>query len=232
MGNAVTLQELFDLVAAMIDNSGVHNINMVTPDHFFPDVFRLVDMLKRRGYDLPIVYNLSGYQSVEMIREAEPRADIYLPDYKYADGKLAATLSGCGNYPGTALKAIYEMVRQKGFLDRCGGDSLPARRGVVVRHLILPGHIDNSLAAVTALFVEFGPELPLSLMSQYRPVVPQKFEELNRVITVEEFNRVYKHVQDLGFENLFVQFPEEAGTSGALDAPFVPDFGRDRPFQR
>jgi putative pyruvate formate lyase activating enzyme len=232
MGKAATLEELFDLVTAMINDSGVHNINMVTPDHFFPHVFHLVERLKKEGYDLPIVYNLSGYQSVEMVREAESRADIYLPDYKYSDGKLAAALSGCGNYPRIALEAIDEMVRQKGFLNRWGGASSPASRGVLVRHLILPGHIENSLAAVTSLFVEFGRELPVSLMSQYRPVVPQKYEELNRVITMEEFNVVYQYVQELGFENLFVQFPEGNGCGGALNGPFVPDFAREKVFER
>jgi len=232
MGKPVTRDELFNLVKAMMDDFGVHNINMVTPDHFFPDVFDLADRLKKGGYDIPIVYNLSGYQSVEMIREAECRADIYLPDYKYSDGKLAAALSRCGNYPRVALEAIYEMVRQKGFLDPCGEAALTARRGVLVRHLILPGHIENSLAAITSLFVEFGRELPLSLMSQYRPVVPQKEESLNRAITVEEFNVVYHYVQELGFENLFVQFPEGNEGDGPSEGSFIPDFTRERPFGR
>jgi putative pyruvate formate lyase activating enzyme len=232
MGKPVTREELFALVKAMIDSFGVHNVNMVSPDHFFPDVFHLVDELKKDGCDIPIVYNLSGYQSVGMIREAESRADIYLPDYKYADGRLAAALSHCGNYPGIALEAIYEMARQKGFLDPCAGDFSPARRGVLVRHLILPGHIQNSLAAMTSLFVEFGRELPISLMSQYRPVVPQRDEALNRPVTVEEFNVVYHHVQDLGFENLFVQFPDGNECDGAPDGSFLPDFTRERPFER
>jgi putative pyruvate formate lyase activating enzyme len=232
MGRSITLEELFHLVKAMIHDFGVHNINMVTPDHFFPDVFRLVDRLKKAGCDIPIVYNLSGYQSVEMIREAESRADIYLPDYKYSKGKLAAALSGCGHYPRIALDAIYEMVRQKGFLDRCGEGSLPANRGVLVRHLILPGHIDNSLAVMTSLFVEFGRELPVSLMSQYRPVVPQKDEALNRAVTVEEFNIVYQYTRELGFENLFVQFPEGNGHDGVLGGSFVPDFVKEKPFER
>jgi putative pyruvate formate lyase activating enzyme len=232
MGKAVNMEELFEMVKAMVDDFGVHNINMVTPDHFFPDVFRLVDMLKRVGYDLPVVYNLSGYQSVGMIRESEPRADIYLPDYKYSDGKLAAALSGCGNYPRIALEAIYEMVRQKGFLDWFGGASSLASRGVLVRHLILPGHIENSLAAVTSLFVEFGRELPLSLMSQYRPVAPQKDEELNRKISEEEFNVVYRYVQELGFDNLFVQFPDGNEGDGDSNITSVPDFRREKPFER
>jgi putative pyruvate formate lyase activating enzyme len=224
----VTLRALFERVIAMMNGSGVHNINMVTPDHFFPDVFQLVEMIRKCGRGIPIVYNLSGYQSVEMLREAESRADIYLPDYKYADRKLAAALSGCGNYPGTALDAIYEMVRQKGFLDRCDGSFSPAGRGVLVRHLILPGHVENSLSALAALFVEFGRELPVSLMSQYRPVVSQKFTELNRAVTTEEFNKVYQYVQELGFENLFVQFPE--APRGDVHESFVPDFGKDAPF--
>ena len=231
-GTPVTVRELFERVARMIEDYGVHNVNMVTPDHFYPDVFRLVSMLRSNGYDLPFVYNLSGYQSVEMVRVSEPYVDIYLPDFKYADRRLAARLSGCGNYPGAALEAIAEMIRQKGFLDRSGQDPVPASRGVLVRHLILPGHVDNSVAALTALFVEFGRDLPLSLMSQYRPVIAQRHEELNREISADEFDAVYGYARELGFEHLFVQFPETAGRGDAARNPFLPDFGREKPFLR
>jgi len=232
IGERVSLRELFRRVTAMINDFDVHNISMVTPDHFFPDVFQLVEMLREGGCRLPIVYNLSGYQSVEMISEAESRADIYLPDFKYSDRTLAARLSGCGDYPSVALSAVCEMVRQKGFLDRCEGDGTPAGRGVLVRHLILPGHVENSLASITSLFVEFGGELPLSIMSQYRPVVPQKYRELNRTVTPDEFRRVYELALELGFRHLFVQIPDAGGDDETALCPFVPDFGRDGPFLR
>ncbi len=99
--------------------------------------------------------------------------DIYLPDFKYADPRLAAKLSRCLDYPTVALEAIALMARQKGFLDTCGSEEVPAvaSKGLLVRHLILPGFVENSIEALTTLFIEFGPRLPISLMSQYHPVV-------------------------------------------------------------
>ncbi len=231
LGSPVGLPELHRKIADMVDKFGVHNINMVTPDHFFPHVFRLVRMLRESGRDIPVIFNLSGYQSAEIIKEAEPFVDIYLPDFKYADRKLAARLSRCGNYPEIALEAIGEMIRQKGFLDRAGEDRTPASGGVLVRHLILPGHADNSIDAITTLFLEFGKKLPLSLMSQYRPVIPQKYRKLDREISVEEFDAVYRHALELGFEHLFVQFPEAGNRREPALNPFLPDFGNENPFR-
>jgi putative pyruvate formate lyase activating enzyme len=228
LGHAIELEELLAKVKGMIVGERVHNINFVTPDHFFPYVFELVTLLRGKGYDLPIVFNLSGYQSVTLLKAAEGYVDIYLPDFKYADRDLAKTLSKCRNYPDVALAALSEMLSQKGFLDSVDtGDSL-AKKGVLVRHLILPGHVQNSLNALTTLFVEFGAELPLSLMSQYVPVTLQKSEALNRYLTEEEFNEVYSHALDLGFRHLFVQFPEDSSSQGRT--PFLPDFRLDKPF--
>jgi len=154
----------------MIQGEHVHNINFVTPDHFFPYVFELVTLLRGRHCTLPMVFNVSGYQSVNLLKSAEEYVDIYLPDFKYADRDLAKRLSKCRDYPDVALAALSVMLSQKGFLDCFDtGDPL-ARKGVLVRHLILPGYVANSINALTTLFVEFGAELPLSLMSQYVPV--------------------------------------------------------------
>jgi putative pyruvate formate lyase activating enzyme len=175
-----------------------------------------------------MVFNLSGYQSVNLLKSAEGYVDIYLPDFKYADRDLARKLSKCQNYPDVALAALSEMLAQKGFLDSFDtGDSL-AKKGVLVRHLILPGNVENSINALTTLFVEFGSQLPLSLMSQYVPVTPQEAEALNRPLTEQEFNQVYSHALELGFKNLFVQFPEEAASD--RKPPFLPDFNLDKPF--
>ena len=230
MGKYMGLDELQKEIRKMIQRYGVHNINFVTPDHFFPHLFSLVTLLRGKGLDLPVVYNLSGFQSVEVLKIAEEFVDIYLPDFKYSDATLAGRLSKCPDYPEKALEAIAEMVRQKGLLDSCSKGAGPARKGVLVRHLILPGKVENSVNALTTLFLEFGPRLPLSLMSQYYPVVHQKDPDLNRSITTEEFYKVYSHADDLGFENLFVQFPEEKHRTFPHASTFLPDFRRPEPF--
>jgi putative pyruvate formate lyase activating enzyme len=221
---------LFTKVVEMIRADHVHNINLVTPDHSFPHVFGLVSLLREKGYDLPIVCNLSGYQSLLMLKMAEDYTDIYLPDFKYADPNLSAKLSKCPDYPKVALEAISEMVRQKGFLDASEKGSAPAGKGVLVRHLILPNKVEHSMDVLTTLFLEFGAGLPLSLMSQYKPVLPQKERDLNRSLTRDEFNRVYSHALDLGFEHLFVQFPDQASNDQAAISPFLPDFQKEAPF--
>jgi len=230
LGTGTSLEELGAKIAYIIEHHHVHNINFVTPDHFFPHIFHLVSLLRREGFDLPIVYNLSGYQSVEALKSARDYVDIYLPDFKYSDPSLAAALSKCRNYPQIALEAIAEMVSQKGFLDSLLTGVPLATRGVLVRHLILPGKVANSINALTTLFVEFGPVLPLSLMSQYHPVVNQEDDDLNRPVSEEEFDRVYSHAKELGFEHLFVQFPDRDTGKRQADSPFLPDFKSPDPF--
>ena len=227
LGQEITVEALVEKVADMIRIHHVHNVNLVTPDHFFPHVAALVMGLRKKGYDLPVVMNLSGYQSLTMLRLSEGVTDIYLPDFKYADPHLSTTLSKCLDYGEVALQAISEMVKQKGFLDAFEKGATLAKKGVLVRHLILPGKVENSIHALTTLFLEFGPRLPLSLMSQYTPVTPQKDQDLNRRLRREEFDTVYSHATALGFERLFVQFPEEDAPD---QTPFLPDFQRDKPF--
>lgn len=232
LGRTMDVESLLVNLEEMIQSKQVHNVNFVTPDHFFPSVFEVVASMHDRGYDLPFVYNLSGYQSKEMVQAAQIHADIYLPDFKYSDRSLAERLSKCGDYPGMALEALSEMVRQKGFLDSCETGAAVATRGVLVRHLILPGAVRNSMDALTMLFLEFGPDLPLSLMSQYLPVGKDLDGALGRCVKGEEFDRVYVHAGELGFRNLFVQFPErgeDASLSGS--SPFLPDFFKSQPFQ-
>ena len=230
LGTGTSVEELGAKIAYMIEHDHVHNVNFVTPDHFFPHIFQLVSLLRQDGFNLPIVCNLSGYQSVEALKSARDHADIYLPDFKYSDPSLAAALSKCNNYPQIALEAIAEMVSQKGFLDSSLTGAPLATRGVLIRHLILPGKVPNSINSLTTLFVEFGPDLPLSLMSQYHPVVHQEDANLKRLVSEEEFDRVYLHARELGFEHLFVQFPEKGTSQRRAVSPFLPDFERPVPF--
>ena len=214
----------------MILKNGVHNLNFVTPDHFIPHTVGMVFLLKKEHPGLPILYNFSGYQSVKVLKSLEGVADIYLPDFKYSDSALAKKLSGCADYPGKAIDAISEMVRQKGLLDCLVSEDALATKGVLVRHLILPGAIENSINALTTLFIEFGPDLPISLMSQYHPVVHHEDPELNRTITDQEFRKVHDHAKQLGFKHMFVQFPEIYQDRSRDRPVFLPDFKNRQPF--
>ncbi len=237
LGREWTLGEVADRLVDLHEREGIHNVNFVTADHFLLHTVAVVRILRERGICIPTVYNLSGYQRLESLKLIEPVADIYLPDFKYGDAALARSLSGCADYATVALDAICEMVRQKGFLDtfsendgdEAGTVSVPtARKGVLVRHLILPGQVQSSLEVLSMLYVECGRELPISLMSQYAPV--HKFpvgSPLNRRVRRDEFQEVFRHAQELGFTNLFVQYLEEITEEGQ---PFLPNFREIKPF--
>lgn len=234
LGAMTTVEEVGQRLIELYAARQIHNINFVTPDHFFPHTFAIVQDIRQQGIEIPTVYNVSGYQNVQALRAIESAADIYLPDFKYADNRLGDRLSHCRNYASIALDALTEMVRQKGFLDSAFDDdpAAIAHKGVLVRHLILPGQVQNSLHALSMLFLEFGRKLPISLMSQYHPIpawkgteVEENMPDMQRPIMPEEFQQVYDHVMELGFDHLFVQYPEQR------DAAFLPDFQQEEPFQ-
>lgn len=231
LGMVTSVPQVVQQLQELIEKHGIHNINFVTPDHFIPYCIEIIEQLRDKQLKLPTVFNLSGYQAIPVLKRIENFADIYLPDFKYSDAKLGQQFSNCPDYPTIALDAIAEMVHQKGWLDvfeKTETTATTARRGVLVRHLILPGQIPNSIDALTTLFLEFGARLPLSLMSQYTPIQGVPFKDLQRRITVAEFYQVHEHCLELGFKNLFVQYPEsEASLSNPL---FLPDFSKSRPF--
>jgi putative pyruvate formate lyase activating enzyme len=232
MGRKLSPAELLEVIELMIRRYHVHNINFVTPDHFFLSLFQIISHLRKKNIYLPVVYNLSGYQAVTMLRIASDSADIYLPDFKFGNSSLAEKLSKCSDYPQVAIEAIEEMVKQKGFLDASTTKSDLATTGVLVRHLVLPGYVENSTDALTMLFLEFGPQLPVSLMSQYHPSVQHEDRNLNRFLSTEEFDKVYSHAMELGFEHLYVQFPEKTPHQMPSVSPFLPDFRRRKPFRQ
>ena len=205
--------------------AGVHNLNFVTPDHFWPHIERLCAELRARGHALPFVFNSSGYHLSDRIPAYARSVDIFLPDFKFADAALARRVMGDADYPRLALEALRVMVAEKGFLDPCGADARePARRGVLVRHLVLPGEAENSVAALRLLRGEFGKFLPLSVMSQYRPIPACAGDgAFGRRLTRPEYDRVLSAVAEAGFEQVFIQ--ERGG-----DDEFTPDFNRADPF--
>lgn len=236
LGKFYSCEQVADELEQLVRHEKIHNVNFVTTDHFLPHAIRIVELLRERNISLPILYNTSGYQKVESVKALENYADIYLPDFKYADQKLAKALSKAEDYPERALTALIEMVRQKGFLDSFLEKKAIAAKGVMVRHLILPDQVQNSKDVLTMLFLEFGKSIPISLMSQYYPPAGLsgndelgRYDYLKRRVTLMEFDEVYEHALKLGLENMFVQFPQNF-KSKQDKTDFVPDFNKDKPF--
>lgn len=210
-GKELTLQQLSDVFFSLVER-GAHNINLVTPTHFVPQIRQA---LLWRKLPVPVVYNTSGYERVETLRSLEGLVDIYLPDYKYDDPALAQALSQAADYPAVARAAIGEMVRQVG-APVYGEDGM-MKRGVLIRHLVLPGHTRNSLACLQRIQQEF-PGIPVSLMAQYTPCGSlEDFPELQRPLTAREQAKVEDALFDLGLEG----FTQERRAKGTR---YIPDW--------
>ncbi len=214
-GKEITVTRLREIYEELI-RQGAHNINLVTPGHYTEAVLAsLADPLP-----VPVVYNTNGYDSLETLRKLEGKIQIYLPDLKYADNALARKYSHAPDYFETATAAIYEMFRQTGPYEMDGSGML--RRGVVVRHLILPGQVENSCRVIDHIAHHFRPgDILFSLMRQYVPHGKIKaFPELNRRVTDEEYDQVEQYLFDSPIEDGFVQDEESASEE------FIPDFDR------
>ena len=237
MGIFYTCEQVVDKLKKLVNSHGIHNVNFVTPDHFFPHTIKIVELLREKNISIPILYNMSGYQKIESVKALDKYADIYMPDFKYADKKVAKQLSNAENYPDRALETLTEMVRQKGFLDSFTKKKQIATKGVLVRHLILPGQVQNSKDVLSTLFLELGKDIPISLMSQYYPtsmlMKNDKFAKLTymkRRITISEFKEVYEHAMSLRFRNMLVQFTQNF-RSKKDKTDFAPDFEKEKPFE-
>lgn len=186
-----------------LQNKGVHNINFVTPTHFLPQITGALAYAQEYGFSLPLVYNTSGYERAEIIRELDGIIDIYLPDMKYADNVLSKALSGADDYVENNREALKEMFRQKGQLVTQGGLAV---QGVVIRHLVIPGHMENSRKVLKYIHDTWGKHTVVALMSQYFPAwnavsVP----DLNRRLKEEEYEEVVDYALSLGMESCLIQ---------------------------
>ena len=193
---------------------GAHNINFVTPTHFAPSVVSSVRLARERGLSIPIVYNTASYDSVECIKMLDGTVDIYLADYKYHLPRTAEKLSHAGNYPEVARAAIAEMVRQR---PRPVIEDGIMREGVIIRLLLLPGHVAEAKLAVKYLYETYGDSVYLSLMSQYTPM-PGMPRPLDRRVTREEYDELVDYAIEKGVSLAFVQ----EGT--AASESFIPPF--------
>lgn len=218
--------EGFHSLALDLVSQGVHNLNFVTPGHYWPHIELLCRRLRGEGETIPFLWNSSGYESADLVARQAELADVFLPDFKFADPDLAREVMGDDRYPRIALDALRAMVAARGFLDPfdpSGAET--ARTGVLVRHLLLPGHLENTKRALRLLRAEFGRYLPLSLMSQYTPIPATAARPpFDRPPTADEYREVVDCALELGFVNLFIQPLSDT-------SDFLPDFDRDCPFE-
>lgn len=192
------------------------NINLVTACHFVPQVVAALKLAKKQGLMLPVVYNTSGYERVETLKLLEGYVDIYLPDFKYMDSGTAKKYSFAEDYPQIAEEALAEMVRQTGEPEFSRNQMT---KGVIVRHLVLPGMVDDSKNVIRYLYETYGDQIYISIMNQYTPMPGLgKYPELNRKITEEEYDEVVDYAISIGVENGFIQEGDTAEES------FIPSF--------
>lgn len=216
MRRSISCERLSEIFLEL-QGQGAENINLVTPTHYTPEIVTAVRQAREHGLHIPIVYNCGGYEQVETLRMLDGIVDIYLTDFKYMEMETAARYSRAPDYPEVAKVALAEMVRQTG--DLCFDDRGMMKKGVIVRHLLLPGHVRNAKEVVKYVYETYGSRVYLSLMNQYTPL-PQVagYPEINRKVTRREYGRLISYALSLGVENGFIQ---EGGTVGES---FIPAF--------
>ena len=221
VGREVTLSRLADIFFEL-EEKGANNINLVTPDHFIPQIAEVISDAKSRGLSLPFVYNTSSYVTVEALRRLEGLVSIYLPDLKYLDGVRAKEYSGAADYPDVAKSALKEMFRQVGpvkFMQMQNEEEPMLSGGMVVRHLLLPGALDDAKQIVAYLYDTYGDDIYISLMSQYTP--PEAVADhplLHRRVRKKDYEALVDYAIALGVEHAFIQ------EGSAADESFIPAF--------
>ncbi len=221
--NGVTVTpSRFAEIFISLEEKGVHNINLVTPTMFSPQIAEAVDIARAKGLTLPIVYNTSGYELPSALDIMGDRIDVYMPDFKYISADLSAKYSSADDYSMHARTSLSHMVKKIGesVFDNDG----MMRRGVIVRHLLLPGMLKESMRVLDYLFSEYGNCIYYSIMSQYTPTAfldKNKYPELARRVTTYEYNKLVDYALSLGITNGFIQ------DGGAARESFIPFFGAD-----
>lgn len=219
-GRELTISQLAELFL-VLQHKGAANINLVTPTHFTPQITVALRMSRSDGLCIPVVYNTSGYEQVETLQMLEGLVDVYLPDLKYYSSELSARYSNAPDYFARASLAIAEMVRQVGspsFDDTLYGEKM-MQRGVIVRHMVMPGHIRDSREIIRYLYNTYQDNVYMSIMNQYTPLVDMAaYPEISRRVTRREYEKVIDYAIGLGVENAFMQEGNTAKES------FIPDF--------
>lgn len=217
VGQVFSVEELAEAFLRL-QQKKASNINLVTAAHFAEQIIPAIHLAKEKGLTIPIVYNSSGYESVKTLQKLQGLVDVYLPDCKFYDLDLSKNYAKAGDYFEVAKAAIAEMVRQVGepVFDKQSGTMT---KGVIVRHLVLPGHTKDSMAILDYLQKTYGNQIYVSIMNQFTPVIEQEiYVNLNRSITKREYEKVLNYAIEIGIENAFVQDGETAKES------FIPEF--------
>ena len=216
VGSTISKERLAEIFLELQEKNA-ENINLVTPTHYTPEIIWAVNEARKRGLTLPIVYNCSGYEKVDTLKMLDGIVDIYLTDFKYMDKSAAKRYSRAEDYPEIAKAALAEMVRQCG--EACFDERGMMKRGIIVRHLLLPDQMQNAKDVVQYVYETYGDSVFLSLMNQYTPL-PQveAYPEFNRRITEGEYDELVDFAIEIGVENGFIQEGETAEES------FIPAF--------
>lgn len=217
------LEEILQEITEILD-AGAKALGFVSPSHFIPHVKVIISELNKTGRKPVTVFNTNGYDKAETIRQLEGLIDVYLPDFKYMDDHLGKLYSGTSDYSNYATKAILEMYRQKGSTLLINDEGY-AESGLIIRHLVLPGHIDNSLAVLRFIAEEISTNVHISLMSQYHPTKNVlNHPDLGRYLTTDEYDAVISEMEKLGFRKGWIQELKSANF-------YKPDFLNSHPFE-
>ena len=215
-GKVISKERLSDIFMELADK-GANNINLVTPGQYIPDIVWAVNDAKSRGMKLPIIYNTSGYENVTELKLLEGIVDVYLPDFKYMDSTLSARYSRAKDYPSVAKQALSEMVRQQPDVVIDDATGL-IQKGVIVRQLLLPGHVNDAKAVLKYLYDTYHDHVYISMMSQFTPIALKDYPEINRTVTRREYERLVDYALEMGITNAFIQEGDVAKDS------FIPAF--------
>lgn len=215
-GKIISKERLRDIFLEL-KAKGANNINLVTPGQYIPDIVWAVRDARRYGMELPIVYNTSGYENADELKQLEGIVDVYLPDFKYMDSALSAKYSRAKDYPSVAKQALSEMVRQQPdvVIDNATG---LIQKGVIVRQLLLPGHVNDAKAVLKYLYDTYHDHVYISMMSQFTPIALKDYPEINRTVTRREYERLVDYALEIGITNAFIQEGNVAKDS------FIPAF--------
>lgn len=215
-GKVISKERLSDIFIELA-GKGANNINLVTPGQYIPDIVWAVNDAKSRGMKLPIIYNTSGYENVTELKLLEGIVDVYLPDFKYMDSTLSAMYSRAKDYPSVAKQALSEMVRQQPEVVIDDATGL-IQKGVIVRQLLLPGHVNDAKAVLKYLYDTYRDHVYISMMSQFTPIALKDYPEINRTVTKREYERLVNYTLEIGITNAFIQEGDVAKDS------FIPAF--------
>lgn len=217
-GNIVSVNRLKE-ICLELQEKGALNINLVTPTHYVPLIVEALNLAKKEGLTIPIIYNTSSYENINTIKLLEGIVDVYLPDLKYYDDNYGIKYSNCNNYFKYASSAIEEMYKQVG---KCVFDNNGIiKKGVIVRHLMLPDNIEDSKNIINYLYNKYKDNIYISIMNQYTPLRKLEYENLNRKVSDTEYDELINYAYDLGVRNAYIQEGETQKES------FIPDFDNE-----